>query len=173
MIIGAGLLANAFEKYRTREDITIFASGVSNSLEKKDKEFCREKKLLVESLNKFSSSRFIYFGTCSIYDSSVAASPYIDHKIKMENIIIDSGIPYVIFRLPQVVGISKNDFTLTYYLFSSILNGYHFKVWKNAIRYLVDIEDVVRYVSYIIDNEKQSDIAINVFTIACNVLDIV
>lgn len=173
MIVGNGLLANAFDMYRTRDDVTVFASGVSNSLEDRKKEFHREQELLIESLGGLSRSLFIYFGTCSIYDPSMRGAYYIRHKLKMEQIIVDSGLPYLIFRLPQIVGKSNNDSTLTNYLFSNILHEHHFYVWKKAIRFLVDIADVVRYVSYVFDDRKEFNRTINFFMSSCNVVEIV
>ena len=46
MIIGNGLLAKAFIEYKNNDEIVIFASGVSNSLEEKQSEFKRETDLL-------------------------------------------------------------------------------------------------------------------------------
>ena len=159
--------------YRTRDDVTVFASGVSNSLEDRKKEFHREQELLIESLGGLSRSLLIYFGTCSIYDPSMRGTHYIRHKLKMEQIIVDSGLPYLIFRLPQIVGKSNNDSTLTNYLFSNILHEHHFYVWKKAIRFLVDIADVVRYVSYVFDDRKEFNRTINFFMSSCNVFEIV
>jgi hypothetical protein len=52
MIIGSGFIANSFRKfYFDRKNILIFASGVSNSKEKKKKNFEREVNLLKKYSN--------------------------------------------------------------------------------------------------------------------------
>lgn len=173
MIIGKGLVANAFEKYRSREDIVIFASGVSNSFEQNSEAFLREEELLKESLLKFRSSLFVYFGTCSVYDPSAVASAYDQHKLKMEKIVREIASSYIIFRLPQIVGRSKNNSTLLNYLYDKIASGKFFELWDGAVRYLVDIDDVVRFVSFVIDDANRSDVILNFYTVPCKVLDIV
>ena len=42
MVIGNGLVASAFSKYKNDDDVIIFASGVSNSSTNKKEEFERE-----------------------------------------------------------------------------------------------------------------------------------
>ncbi len=44
MVIGTGLIANLFAEYNDLDNYVLFASGVSNSLEKNVKAFDREKK---------------------------------------------------------------------------------------------------------------------------------
>ena len=101
MIIGNGLIANGFDKYRYNDDVLIFASGVSNSMENNENEFNKEYELLKDSID--IPSKLIYFSTCSIVDDS-NKSPYILHKIKMEKLIRENSNNYLIFRLPIVVG---------------------------------------------------------------------
>ena len=56
MIIGAGFIAKSFEEYyKTREDIVIFASGVSDSQCSDIMEFYREEKLLSYVINNLLS----------------------------------------------------------------------------------------------------------------------
>ena len=86
MIIGNGILANAIRFY-DREDVIFFASGVSNSLEKNPAEFEREISLLKSVMNQHPDKKLIYFSTCSIYDASKTASPYVMHKLTIEKII--------------------------------------------------------------------------------------
>jgi len=172
LIVGNGLIANAFEKLREREDVFLFASGVSNSLETDQDAFLREQNLLTESLKKHSNKLFIYFGTCSVYDPSAVTSPYVQHKLKMERIVVESGASYAIFRIPQIVGERGNSATLLNYLRRKIKTGEMFDLWCDAIRYLVDIDDVVRFVIYVIDSAKRSDVLVNLVTTPSTVLDI-
>ncbi|MCI5164706.1 MAG: NAD-dependent epimerase/dehydratase family protein [Candidatus Electrothrix sp. GM3_4] len=173
MIIGNGLVANAFKKYRDRHDVIMFASGVSNSLEQNSDPFFREQRLLRASLEKYRKSTFVYFSTCSIYDPSTNFSTYVQHKLKMEKIVSEAATAYLIFRLPQIVGRSDNSSTLVNFLYAHIANNWPFDVWGEAVRYLIDIDDVVRFVSFVIDDAKRSDLVVNVGTAPCNILDIV
>ncbi len=173
MIIGRGLIAKAFHKYYDRKDVVIFASGVSNSLEKNSATFLREQKLLKKSLKIHRESLFVYFGTCSVYDPSLLDSDYVKHKREMEDIVREASTLFIICRLPQVVGRSNNNATLLNYLYNNIAAGRTFDLWSNAIRYIVDIDDVVRFVSYVIGDTEQPDLIVNLTTLPSKVLDIV
>ena len=152
MIIGNGMLAKAFESYQKRQDIIIFASGVSDSQQKNTREFLREKDLLIENLEQFKNKKFIYFSTCSIDDLSMKESLYIHHKLAMENIISEMHPNYHIFRLPQVIG-KTNSPTIIHYLYEKIITGKHFELWGNSSRNLIDVDDIVKIVDLIINHD--------------------
>ena len=76
MIIGKGMIAKAFDLYKKNQDIVIFASGVSNSLEENIKCFEREEALLKKTILENKSATFVYFSTCSIMDQSVNQKKY-------------------------------------------------------------------------------------------------
>ena len=173
MIVGRGLIATAFDRYRAQADVTLFCSGVSNSLEQNPKAFFREQKLLKQTLKNTNNALFVYFGTCSVYDPSTRNSAYVQHKLKMEKIVSESGRPYIIFRIPQIVGSSANQSTLLNYLYEKISNENSFELWAGAVRYLVDIDDVVQFVSFVIDDVKKFCVVINLITLPCKVIDIV
>ncbi len=173
MIVGRGLLASAFDRYRYRNDVVIFASGVSNSQEVDGVEFVRERTKVKESLALSADSLFVYFSTCSIYDSSLKKTPYVRHKVKIEKVIQDSSTSFLIIRLPQVVGYGGNPRTITNYLYNCIVNEKPFEVWRDAVRFLVDIDDVFHYVSYLIDVVCKKDCIINFPGKSSSVLDIV
>ena len=99
MIIGRGLIAKAFEKYNNNDNVIIFSSGVSNSLETRDTEFEREESLLKSNL--LLDKKFIYFSTISVVDGSLK-SPYINHKIKMEKMISENHNNYLIYQKKMV-----------------------------------------------------------------------
>lgn len=142
MIVGNGMMAKAF---KDSCQTTIFASGVSNSLETNEKKFQREEEIL---LNIIDSSLLIYFSTYSIYDNSVNQTPYVLHKLNMEELIKGNSRNFLIFRLPQVVG-KTNSPTLIKTLFDNIKNGKQFELWINSQRNLIDIDDVVKIVEHI------------------------
>jgi nucleoside-diphosphate-sugar epimerase len=142
MVIGDGLLAKAFRpNFADREDILIFASGVSNSSETDESKYQREINLLQENLS--DNRTLVYFSSCSILDRSLQASRYVGHKIEMEKMVL-SHPANVVFRLPQVIGFSPNPNTLTNYFFNKIMMEERLEIWKYACRNFIDIEDVVK-----------------------------
>ena len=172
MIIGNGLIANAFKPYFEKEpNFIIYASGVSNSQGHCKKAFLREREMLINAL---SAEKFlIYFSTCSIDDPELQDSLYVNHKLAMEELVCQSR-DYMIFRLPQVVGKTPNRDTLTNYLFDKIVSGGRFQVWQNAMRNLIDIEDVALIVAELIRNAKICRTVINVACPYCiSVVDLV
>lgn len=145
-IIGNGLLANAFKfsKFSFNENIIVFASGVSNSQNSDNTGYAREYDLL-RTID--SGKKLIYFSTCSIYDKLNYDSSYVQHKLLMENYIKEEFRFYNILRLPQVVGRGGNPNNLLNYLYRSIRDNNIITVQKNAVRNIVDVEDIVRFSS--------------------------
>ena len=148
MVIGSGLIGSAFEKSQHEfKDSCVYASGVSNSNSSDCYEFKREQDQLVYFLSKYRNLRRFYFiSTCSLYDSERNTSPYVKHKLNMENLVI-SNTNGVVIRLPQVVGRSTNPHTLTNFIYLSIKNQKSFELWKKAKRNLIDVDDVVKMVA--------------------------
>jgi len=172
MIVGNGMLANAFNQYINDDKIIIFASGVSNSKEQNDKEFERE----FELLKSFSVThkKLVYFSTCSIFDESLLASKYIKHKIKTETFIEKSFKNYLILRLPNVVGKTNNANTSFNYFKNKILKGERLELQENATRYFIDIDDLAAILPYIISDEKEFNKSINIcFNNKINVINLV
>ena len=144
MIIGNGLIANAFSESKiNREDIIIFASGISNSNDNSIKNCIREKRK-VYSLKKYRDSKLIiYFSTISVCDPSQKNRLYIKHKLNMEKYIKNFFENYLIIRLPIVIGKSKNKNTLINNFVTCINENQKIYVFSNAVRYFIDLEDVV------------------------------
>ena len=141
MIIGRGLLASLFTE-NDREDTIFFASGVSNSLENRAEEFLREENLIRNTITENPEKIFVYFSTCSIYDSSKTTSDYVLHKLKMEQIIKNSCGKYLILRVSNAVGKGGNPNLLMNYLVRSIKNNETINVHTKATRNLIDAEDI-------------------------------
>jgi len=141
MIIGRGLLASLFTE-NDREDTIFFASGVSNSLENRPEEFLREENLIRDTITENPEKIFVYFSTCSIYDSSKTTSDYVLHKLKMEQIIKNSCDKYLILRVSNAVGKGGNPNLLMNYLVRSIRNNETINVHTKATRNLIDAEDI-------------------------------
>jgi len=141
MIIGNGLIANLF-KDTDREDVVFFASGVSNSLETRTEEFLREEDLIRKIIGENPEKIFIYFSTCSIYDSSKTGSDYVLHKLKMEQIIKNGCKKFMILRVSNAVGKGGNPNLLLNYFVRSAKNNDTIDVHTKATRNLIDAEDV-------------------------------
>ncbi|AZZ58435.1 NAD-dependent epimerase/dehydratase family protein [Riemerella anatipestifer] len=153
MIVGKGLVASLFTNV-DREDIIFFASGVSNSLEVRMEEFMREENLVRETIANHPDKIMVYFSTCSIYDSSKVDSPYVRHKLKMENIVSNNCSRYLILRLSNVVGKGGNPNLLMNYLVRSVMNGEVINVHTKATRNLIDADDVRAIVLSLIETQN-------------------
>ena len=153
MIIGNGLIASLFTDCN-QENIIFFASGVSNSLENKKEEFLREENLIRKTITENPNKIFIYFSTCSIYDSSKAESQYVLHKLKMEQIITQLCSQYLILRLSNAVGNGGNPNLLINYLVRSVKNSETINVHTKATRNFIDTEDIKNIVIQLIKNKN-------------------
>lgn len=153
MIVGNGLIASLFTEC-DQENIIFFASGVSNSLETKKEEFLREENLIKKTITENPNKVFIYFSTCSIYDSSKAESQYVLHKLKMEQIITQLCSQYLILRLSNAVGNGGNPNLLINYLVRSVKNSETINVHTKATRNFIDTEDIKNIVIQLIKNKN-------------------
>lgn len=141
MIIGNGLIAQLFTDH-DREDIIFFASGVSNSSETDPAQFNREENLVTKTLLENPGKLFIYFSTCSIYDSSKTNSLYVLHKLHMEELVKTHAGKYLILRVSNAVGKGGNPNLLMNYLIRSVAQNATITVHTKATRNLIDAEDI-------------------------------
>lgn len=153
-------MARAFAAYSADRDVTIFASGVSNSGETSAEAFSRERTLLQRTIAGHSGL-LVYFSTCSVVDPERRDTPYVGHKLEMESIVASSG-RFVVFRLPQVVGRTANPFTLTNYLYGRVASGERFSVWANAWRNIIDVEDAAKIAGHMIQGPRYGNRIVNV-----------
>lgn len=153
MIIGNGLIANLF-KENDRKDVVFFASGVSNSLETDKKEFLREENLIKKIIEEHPEKVFIYFSTCSIYDSSKNDSPYVNHKLRMERWVEELCPRYLILRVSNAVGKGGNPNLLMNYLVNCVLHEKEIMVHTLAKRNLIDAEDIKTITLSLIDKSQ-------------------
>jgi nucleoside-diphosphate-sugar epimerase len=144
MVIGNGLIANAFLDYANNKDIIIFASGVSNSLETNQNIYNREKDLIKTCLEKNLDKTFVYFS--SIFQPDAYKQIYMQHKMQMEFIIQALGKKFIILRLPQVIGKGGNANTLINFIVNKLKNNETIDVYKNTYRSLIDVADVERII---------------------------
>jgi UDP-2-acetamido-2,6-beta-L-arabino-hexul-4-ose reductase len=165
VVIGDGMVARSFLHYQDSDRVLIFASGVSNSKLAVTGEFEREKSLFDQVLKTNPGRKIIYFSTFNLYDPKECNSPYCLHKLDMEDYISSKVPVYNVFRLGHVVGRSYNSYTILSYLYKAIKEGIPFDLWKHAGRNLIDIDDVSKICSYIIDNNLFN----NNITDVCNI----
>lgn len=163
MIIGSGLLAQAFSPaFALRDDICIFAAGVSNSGCNDFQEFTRERERLGYALQQAENiDAFVYFGTCSVADPESQTSPYVLHKVAMEK-LVHTHKRNLIFRLPQVVGKTPNQYTLLNFLHAKILRSEPFNLWRNAKRNIIDVIDVAIIAEQLIANSLMRNTILNI-----------
>ena len=153
MVIGQGLLAKAFNRYKDSNKVLIFASGVSNSKETDLTMFKREHAILTSYSN--TDLKLIYFSTISVVDESLKESLYVQHKLSMEKYIAENFKNFIIFRLPNVVGHTPNKHTFFNSIKESILTKQRVKVLSNATRYLIDVDDLTEYLPQLIEEENR------------------
>ena len=162
MVLGNGLLANAMKIFNEDRDVFVFASGVSNSKENHPLEFKKEFELLKEKIRENPGMKLIYFSTCSIYDNSISSSPYINHKIDMENYITNNSNKFLVFRLPNVVGPTLNPNTFFNFFKDKILAGETVQIQERASRYLIDVRDLAMLIPLMIKEELFKNKVVNV-----------
>jgi nucleoside-diphosphate-sugar epimerase len=165
MIIGNGLLAQAFAPhYAERDDVVVFASGVSNSRETAPAAFARERHLLEQALERARAREqlLVYFSSCSIADPELTTAPYVLHKHAQEKLIAEHAPRMAIFRLPQVVGRTPNQHTLTNYLHQTIGSGQRFQVWARARRNLIDVDHVAQIGRRLLERGDTINRAVNI-----------
>lgn len=158
MIIGDGFIADAFKEFKN-DKVIIFASGVSNSLENKNSEFRREEILLKKTLFERGDRKIVYFSTCYFNDIKYKIN-YTNHKKNMEN-IIEKNRNYLILRLPLVIGKKGNKKNFFNYIVDSLEQRTQIVLYKKLKRNIIDISDVVKYTSLMLNNFKNQDFKIN------------
>ena len=163
-IIGSGFIAIKFKKYLKfikKNNVIIYAAGISNSLETNKRNLNKE----IYKLKKFldnNNKKIIYISTYSVNDNSRISKPYVKNKIKIEKIIQKVSKEYLIIRLPEIIGKSKNPRTLTNFFYNNIMGGKKFIVHKIVQRNLLDIDDAIKKCIKVIIVNKNENKKINI-----------
>jgi nucleoside-diphosphate-sugar epimerase len=93
---------------------------------------------------------FLYFGTCSVAEPDALNTPYVQHNLATERLLM-AHPGHLILRLPQIAANTGNPHTLLNTLHRYLATGEEFSMWRNAYRNIIDIEDVLsitqRYVA--------------------------
>ena len=142
IIHGRGMMASVL---RSASDIdgAVFAAGISNSLETDEREYVREKTELLKFIRANPEKRIIYF---SSFVAATGQTRYARHKRDLELLISEEASRFIVLRLPQVVGRTSNR-TLVNYLVGAARNRESITVQKNAVRRLVDADDIGRIIT--------------------------
>ena len=171
MIVGKGLIASLFINH-DRENTIFFASGVSNSLETRAEEFLREENLIKNTITENPDKIFVYFSTCSIYDSSKTGSDYVLHKLKMEQLIKKSCNQFLILRVSNAVGKGGNPNLLMNYIVNAVKNNETINVHIKATRNLIDAEDVKNITFDLLDKQHLNKIINVAYTQNYSIIEI-
>lgn len=147
-IIGNGMIAKSFKNFNLA-NTCIFASGVADSTETDLLLYKKEFELLKRTVNQFPQFKFVYFSTLSIFKFEY--NEYVKHKLFIENYIKNNLDNYLILRLPNVVGQTKNQNQLLPFLFQKISSNSEIDVKDNTYRDLIDVEDLPKIVKFLIE----------------------
>lgn len=184
-IIGNGMIARGLLRYEADvKDAVVFASGVSDSTLKDQKEYERECQALDQVIRdcKKRDKTLVYFSSGgTVYgnrdDERKEGAPlfpetmYGRHKVLCESVIILSGARHLIARLPTVVGQTKNKQQLIPVLIKQAMEG-HVTLFKDAERDIIGIADVAGIIAAILKKLKRNEI-INVASgVSVPVIDI-
>ena len=165
-IVGSGFLANNFKKHESlfeKLNVCVYAAGVSNSQCVSSDLLEKDKKRLFNFKTRISENQMlIYFSTCSVNDPSRNKTPYIKNKIEIENFIQNNFGKYLIIRLPEIVGKSKNNNTLINFFFDKIRKNITFNLWSTASRNLIGIDDAIKILIDLLPKKNYENKIINI-----------
>jgi nucleoside-diphosphate-sugar epimerase len=162
MVVGKGLVASMFLTYQSAADKIIFASGISNSSFVDLPGSTRESSLLLEYINRYPDAQIIYFSTASVYDDSRSDSFYIQHKLRMEQLIQENAADYIIFRVSNIVGGGQNPHTLINNFLEQLALDRPIEIWQYATRNIIGLHDFYSIVDSCIRIQQPSKEVINV-----------
>jgi nucleoside-diphosphate-sugar epimerase len=147
IIVGNGMIGKSLTDVDFGRPTLVLAAGVSDSQETRPEAFEREVSLVEHAIASHPEMHVLYCSTCSV-DSGIQ-TPYITHKLAMEERVQSKAITSHVFRLPQVVGRVHNR-TLVSYFVESILQDRVLSVQTRATRNLLDVRDFARVASLVV-----------------------
>lgn len=156
-IIGNGFIGknvNKLRKHIIKSGYTIYTAGISNSNTNSKKELRKEIRLFKEFSKENNSKKLIFISTADVSNNLKRNNPYIINKVKIENIIKKEFKDYIILRLPQIIGNSKNKNTLINYFYRNIKKDKIIDVLNGVKRNILDIDDVIKVLKIIIFEKK-------------------
>ena len=156
-IIGNGFIGrnvNKLRKYIIKSGYTIYTAGISNSNTNSKKELRKEIRLFKIFSKENNSKKLIFISTADVSNNLKRNNLYIINKVKIENIIRKEFNDYIILRLPQIIGNSKNKKTLINYFYKNIKKNKTIDVLSGVKRNILDIDDVIKVLKIIIFEKK-------------------
>ncbi|ADL47539.1 NAD-dependent epimerase/dehydratase [Micromonospora sp. L5] len=151
-LIGSGFLARHLRPLADAyPGVTVLAAGVPRH-PLPDAEHEREARLVADTLRDCvrDGRQLVFFSTVSMYggpgcqgredDPVEPALPYGRHKLDLEGMIRDCGVPYLILRLGYVLGPGEPEFRLVPAIIRQLRAG-RVTVQPGARRDIVHVED--------------------------------
>jgi polyisoprenyl-phosphate glycosyltransferase len=142
MIIGRGTISDRFADFALQSKYLVFAGSINDSSINDDVTIQQEERAVERALEEHADRTFLYFSSCSIFDTEATHTAYVRHKLRMEELVKASAKSYLIFRLPQLLALSDAKASLVNFLVDAIHRQQSFDLWQNAHRNLIDIDDV-------------------------------
>lgn len=139
-IIGHGDIASILPNKKNR---LFFASGVSNSQEKRGSQYTREKNLLLKQDRK---SHIVYFSSLAVL---YGHNRYTQHKREMEELVKQEFPRYAILRLGNITW-GTNPNTLINYFRRQLKAGKPIKI-QDTYRYIIDQDEFLHWINLIPD----------------------
>ena len=165
-LIGNGFIAKNLKKIKNnfKNSYLLYCAGVSNSKCLNKKEYVKEVNKIKKVISKIKKNTiFVYISTTSISDKNHFKDKYVLNKIKIENIIKNKINDYIIIRLPQIIGITKNPHVISNFLFTKIKREELFNAWVNSKRNLLDIDDVKKIIEKILKKKFKKSYIVNIY----------
>jgi len=160
-VIGSGVIANRFADYSLQSKYLLFAGRVNDSGIMDESVIQNEELNVKAALSVLSDRTFLYFSSCDVLD--MIQTPYGQQKVRIETLIQNSTKNYIIFRVPQVLGLSVSKSNLNMpFLVDAIFNRKPFDLERNACQNLIDIDDVHEIVSEILRRDICHNKIINI-----------
>jgi nucleoside-diphosphate-sugar epimerase len=157
-VVGTGMLARAFvSDAEIGRDAIICAAGVADSQSSDASAFHRERELLRKLIHRSRANdlTLVYFSGAPVYGrvagirlettQVVPETPYGRHKLACERLLAESGVRYLVLRLPNIVGPTGNPNQLIPSLVAQVAEG-SVVVMAGATRDLLDVDDLVAVV---------------------------
>ena len=157
MVIGNGMIARALMNV-DRADVLFSASGLSNAKGADQAARQREADLLTKHIALNQDKLYVYISSYSLNDKEPALNtPYLTHKLEMEQLVKSQALKYLIVRTSNVVGQCSQPGNLMNFIYHKFKDGTFFEIWTNTARNLIDVHDLAQMLSKTIDKGFQNE----------------
>ncbi len=156
-IVGNGFIAKNLKKIQKdiqKSNYIFYAAGISNSLVFSKKELRREINSFLSFYKENRFNKIVYISTACVVDNLRKNSMYAKNKLKIEKLIKKKFKHFLIIRLPEIIGKSRNKNTLINHFYFKILKNKKIIIFKNVTRNILDINDVLKLFKVIIRDKK-------------------